>query len=189
MRLRSMMVLAAACAGLSGCATMVNPGKTRSAATPVSNGTQVKTARLHLKNTGPVLAVYAGNTPLEIRDEADHDDHVRLCRLFSENPLGDPPGMVTVSTNCMNSILAPYVELPKSGAHTLRLVRPDGEATVTVKTGTHWQWFWLNGVCLGLIPACWAVDIASGSWSYYGSLDVAHAVRAAGGSTVAASHE
>jgi len=170
------LVAVAACAMTSGCATLVNPGGVHKTS-PANGGSGVKTARLRLENTGPVLSVYNGATPLVIRDAASHDDHVRLCRLFAENPLGDPPGMVTVSTNCMNSILEPYVDLPKKGAHTLRLVRNGQEATVTVQAGMHWQWFWLNGVCLPLVWACWGVDVAMGSWSYFGRLDVAQAFR------------
>jgi len=184
---RSKVLAVGVCALLTGCATVTNPGKSRSV--EADGGSHVKMARLQLKHTGPVLAVYNGTTPLQIRDAANHEEHVSACRLFADNPLGDPPGMVTVSSNCMNSILSPYVELPKSGTHTLRLVRPDGEATVSVKTSTHWQWFWLNGVCLPLVWACWGVDIASGSWSYYGSLDVAGAMRSSRTRTAAVSHD
>lgn len=177
MRFQSMVVLAAVCAGLSGCATAVNPRRTHSVLPP-NGGSRVKMTRLVLENTGPVLSVFDvenGDTPLQIRDFADHDKHVEMCRVFADNPLGDPPGMVTVSSNCMNSILIPYVELPKSGRHTLRLVRSGREITVTVKASTHWQWFWLNGLCFPLVWACWGVDIALGSWSYYGDLDVTQA--------------
>ena len=125
------------CALLSGCATLVNPGKSRSVE-PAGGGSNVKVARLRLRNTGPELAVYNGANRLEVQDEASHDLHVTVCRTFQENGT-EPPGMVTVSRDCMSRILFPYVELPKSGRHMLRLVRPDGEATVTVKAGMHWQ--------------------------------------------------
>lgn len=183
MRFRLMVVLVGA-AALSGCATLVNPGKTHSVETGNGNS-RVRVARLRLENTGPVLDVYNGNTRLEIRDAATHDERVFLCQRF-ESMATDPPGMVTVSVGCMNSILMPYVDLPKSGTHTLRLVRNGQETTVTVKASTHWQWFWLNGVCLPLVWACWGLDIASGSWSYYGSLDVVQAFLHPGRSASAA---
>ena len=181
------VVAVGVCALLSGCATLVNPGKSRSVETG-SGDTRVKVARLRLNHTGPVLDVYNGGTQLQIRDAANHDDHVTICRKY-ELAATDPPGMVTVSTSCMNSILWPYVELPKSGTHTLRLVRPDGEATVAVRTSTHWQWLYLNVVCLTFMPACWGVDIVAGSWSYYGSVDVANAFRSAGTRTASVSHD
>lgn len=187
MRFRSMVVLAAAGAGLSGCAMVVNPGKTRSVLPP-GGASRVKVSRLRLENTGPVLDVYNGTTRLEIRDAATRDQRVMICRRW-ETAAIDPPGMATVSTSCMNSILMPYVELPKSGTHALRLVRNGQETTVSVKASTHWQWFWLNGVCLPLVWACWGVDIATGSWSYFGSVDVANAFQSAGVRTAAVSHD
>ena len=186
MQFRLMMVLVGA-ATLSGCATLVNPGKSRSVE-PAGGGSNVKVARLRLRNTGPVLAVYNGATPLDIRDEASHDLHVTLCRTFHEDGT-EPPGLVTVNADCMSRIVFPYVELPKSGRHMLRLVRPDGEVTVTVKAGMHWQWIWLNGVCFAAAPLCWGVDAVSGNWSYFGTLDVANAMRTAGARTAAATRD
>jgi len=177
----------AVCALLSGCAMVTNPGKSRSVVPP-EGGQRVKVARLRLEHTGPVLDVYNGTTRLQIRDAATEEDRVFLCRRYEAAAM-DPPGMVTVSVGCMNSILMPYVELPKSGTHSLRLVRNGQETTVSIKASTHWQWFWLNGVCLPLVWACWGLDIATGSWSYFGSLDVDHAMRSPSVSTAAVSHD
>ena len=159
----------------AGCATMSNPGGQHTLA-PANGGPTVRVARVSLKNPRGLQAVFEGDRQLEIRDAATYHDHTILCRRFTAD---DVPGMITVSRSCMDAILWPYVELPK-GSHSLRLVGERGEATVTVSTHLHIGWFWANGVWFAAAPIGWAVDLASGSWTYFGSVDVAREFGLAG---------
>lgn len=174
------IVAIAGSVALAGCATMVNPYKIHTV-TP-ANGRRTTVTRLELNHTGSQLAVYDGAERLDIHDAADEHFHSVVCYRF--DPDHPPPrGMIWVDSNCMHAILEPYIELDKSMPHTLRLVRPSGEASVTVAAGTHWQWFWFNGIWGPAAPIGWAVDLAKGSWRYYTSLDVDHAFRSAATAT------
>ncbi len=159
---------------LAGCATVVNPARMHTVQPAM--GRRVTVTRLELRNYPARLDVYDGPERLEIQDAADEHFHTVACARFDANHPA-PRGMIWVDRDCMHAILEPYVELDKSTAHTLRLVAPEGETTVTISAGTHWQWFWLNGVWGPAAPVGWAVDLAKGSWRYYGTLDVEHAFR------------
>ena len=178
-RIRTMAALAA-CALLAGCATMVNPGKSRTVSPAESGtGTSARTARLRFRNWAGLQAVYENGRQLTFQDEADHDAHVLFCETWDGTTMPAGRGMVwvTVDRSCMNAILFPYIELDKSVPHTLEIVTDRGRATVNVKAGMHIQWFWFNGVWGPAAPIGWAVDIARGSWNYFGSVDVAQAMQ------------
>jgi hypothetical protein len=169
MRVVAMMM----CAGLAACATMVNPGRIAPSASPVG-----PTARVELRHARGLQAIYENGAPVAILDAADHDTHVSVCRTYRETG-ATPAGWVTVNADCMSWTLLPYIELAKSGSHSLRIVTDRGEATRTMNAHLHIQWFWLNGVWLAAAPVGWVVDVASGRMNYFGSLDIADAMGSA----------
>lgn len=169
------LLVVGASALLGACATMVNPGKTRMVE-PMTGGPHVKVGRLKLEHAPRIrfrdgaggretwgLDVYDGNTRLQIMDESDDALRDRMCRV----------GLTLIDTVCTHTILYPYVELNRAVPHTLRLVSAAGAATVTVRARVHFQWIWFNAIWGVAMPIGWAVDAASGSWQYFGNLDVA----------------
>ena len=164
------IVAVAACGMLAACATVVNRGRVAPAP---GGGT---TARLRLDHVQGLQAIYADGTQLAIHDEATQQDHVSFCRTFNESAGSYARGWVTVDRDCMTWIIAPYVELQRGVPHQVRVVTARGEATETVQSRMHIQWFWLNGVLLAAAPVGWVVDLASGRMNYFGGFDVADAV-------------
>jgi hypothetical protein len=155
------------CVLLAGCATMSNPGRVHTVVSP--EGLHVKVASLYLKGTNGHLDIYEGNRRLEIREgTGDHESWVRMCR--AANNFGDGGA-------CEDAIFFPMLELDRGVPHTLRMVHNGQEATVTVEAHMHWGWIWANGVWFAAAPIGWAVDAASGDWSYFSELDVARTFR------------
>jgi hypothetical protein len=143
-------------AALSGCAAMMNPGGV-ARVSPGGGSPPVKMAALDLVNMSRDVSIYEGNRLLPIA-ETENQDLLRIHRAMCAEP-------------CATYAYA-HIYLDRSGPHTLRLTGGGREGTVTVERGLHVRWIFFDALWGPAAFVAWAVDGATGSWSYYRPLDV-----------------
>ena len=172
-RLYPFALLALAAAPLGGCATMSHGYLTTKRQ---ENGRDVKLEQMNLDHASPDLHIYEGDAELPIERVVDKRHHV------IENALSAAAAQARVN-GCLGRCTAYYtykdeggigpgVYLDPTRPHTLRFVRGDQQATVTVKKSFKVRWYFLDMAWLALGPVAWVVDGVTGSWNEFPRLDV-----------------
>ena len=184
-RLYALAVWAILAAPLAGCATMYHR----------SNGLRIKVDEdgrkqdrlaLNLDHASRDLRIYEDGDELTISPVKDHifanalSNELRRSIARGAANASCPAGSVCTYNWDEATEYGPAVFLDPHRSHTLRLVRGDQEATVTVKT--HWRpkWYFYDMFLFMFGPVGWVVDGVTGSWNTFSRLDVDRAFRRAG---------
>jgi hypothetical protein len=185
-RLYPLAILAMAVGPLAGCATLFHRGNGLTA-TVQENGQEVRLLAMNLDHATPDLRIYEDGVELPIAKVKDHIVSNAIRSSVSEAVArGGCSGVCSYSWTERTSF-GPGVFLNPHRPHTLRLVRGDQEAMVTVKTSWRIKWYFANMLLFVAAPVGWVVDGVTGSWNEFSRLDVDRAFRnatpAAGGAS------
>jgi hypothetical protein len=187
-RLYALAIWALTSAPLAGCATFYHRGNGLRV-TEVEGGQRVSKLALNLDHATRDLRVFENGVEVPISPVKDRIFANALSSSLHEAiargaAAGSCSGVCTYSWD-ETTEYGPGLFLDPHREHTLRLVRGDQEATVTVKT--HWRpkWYFFDMFLFVLAPVGWVVDGVTGSWNDFSRLDVDRAFhqasRSAGG--------
>jgi hypothetical protein len=179
-RLYALAIWALASAPLAGCATMYHRSNGLRVRTQ-EDGRTVTRLAMNLDHATRDLRIYEDGQELMISPVKDH-----IFANALDNSLRQAVARGAAAGSCSGvcaynwdetTEYGPAVFLDPHRPHTLRLVRGDQEATVTVKT--HWRpkWYFYDMFLFVLGPVGWVVDGATGSWNTFSRLDVNRAFR------------
>ena len=183
-RLYPLALLAIAIAPLGGCATMYHSGPGR-AIKAADNSEHVKLVAVNLDHATPDLHIYEDGVEIPLSPVQDKiwSDAIKnsLRRGVAEGAASSCTGRCTYNWTETTSF-GPGIYLNPHRPHTLRLVRGDQQATVTMKTSWRIKWYFYDMFLFVLGPVGWVVDGATGSWNEFPRLDVDRAFRNAAAS-------
>jgi len=183
-RLYPLALLALAAGPLGGCATLYHSGRGR-AAKGEENGQQVKLVAVNLDHATPELHIYEGDVEIPLSPVQDKiwSDAIKnsLREGVARGAASGCTGVCTYSWT-EKTTFGPGIYLNPHHPHTLRLVRGDQQATVTLKTSWRVKWYFFNMALFVLAPVGWVVDGVTGSWNEFPRLDVDRAFRNAAAS-------
>jgi len=188
-RLYSLAILAMVAGPLAGCATLFHRGNGLTAQAQ-ENGQEVRLLAMNLDHATPDLRIYEDGVELPIAKVKTHIVSNAIKSSVSEAvargaAAGSCTGVCSYSwTETTN--FGPGVFLNPHRSHTLRLVRGDQEAMVTVKTSWRIKWYFANMLFFVAAPIGWVVDGVTGSWNEFSRLDVDRAFRNATASAAGA---
>jgi hypothetical protein len=174
---------------LAGCATLANGALKVKAQ---ENGQQVGLLPMNLDHATPDLRIYEGDVEIpisQVRDPTFANAFKNALReAAARGAAAHSPTCVGVCTYSWTETtqFGPGVFLNPKRPHTLRLVRGDRQATVTLKTSFRVKWYFLDMVFFPLAPVAWVVDGVTGSWKEFSRLDVDRAFRNATASAAGA---
>ena len=178
-RLYPLALLALASGPLGGCATMYHSGPGRATKGP-DNGQQVKLVAVNLDHATPDLHIYEGDVEIPLSPVQDKiwSDAIKnsLRRGVAEGAASGCTGVCTYNWT-ERTTFGPGIYLNPHRPHTLRLVRGDQQATVTLKTSWRVKWYFYDMFLFVLGPVGWVVDGVTGSWNEFPRLDVDRAFR------------
>ena len=181
-RLYPLALLALAAGPLGGCATLANGALKVKAQ---ENGREVGLLPVNLDHATPDLRIYEGDAEIQISQVYDQTfanafknglREVAAREAAKGSPRCQMGGSCSYSWT-ETTRYGPGVFLNPKRPHTLRLVRGDQQATVTMKTSWRVKWYFLDMVWLALGPVAWVVDGVTGSWNEFSRLDVDRAFR------------
>jgi hypothetical protein len=182
-RLYALAIWAMTTAPLAGCATMYHRGNGLRVKVE-ENGRKVDRLALNLDHASRDLRIFENGEELTISPVKDHifanalDNSVRQAVAHGA-AAASCVGVCTYNWDEVTEY-GPAVFLDPHRSHTLRLVRGDQEASVTVKTHFRPKWYFYDMFLFVLGPVGWVVDGVTGSWNDFSRLDVDRALRRAG---------
>jgi hypothetical protein len=190
-RLYPLAILAMAIGPLAGCATAFHRGNGLTAKAQ-ENGQEVRLLAMNLDHATRDLRIYEGDVEVPISPVRDHIWANAIKSSLREAvargaAAGSCSGVCTYNWN-ETTEFGPGVFLNPHRPHTLRLVRGDQQATVTVNTSWRLKWYFYDMALFVLAPVGWVVDGVTGSWNEFSRLDVDRAFRSATASAAGAMH-
>lgn len=178
-RLYPLAILAMAVGPLAGCATLFHRGAGWTAKAQ-ENGHEVRLLAMNLDHASRDLHIYEDGVELPISPVKDHIwANAIKSSLREAVARGAASGCTGVCTYSWNETteFGPGVFLNPRRPHTLRLVRGDQQAIVTVKSSVRVKWYFYNLALFVFAPVGWVVDGVNGSWNEFSRLDVDRAFR------------
>jgi len=176
-RLYPLALLAMAAGPLGGCATMYHSGLGR-ATRGVDNGREMKLVGVNLDHATQDLHIYEGDVEIPVSPVQD-----KIWSNAIKNSLrqGVAEGAASYAA-CGQAVctykwtetttFGPGIYLNPHRPHTLRLVRGNQQATVTLDTSFRIKWYFFDMFLFVLGPVGWVVDGVTGSWNEFPRLDV-----------------
>jgi len=184
-RLYPLALLALAAGPLGGCATMYHTGLGRSTRGQ-DGGREMKLVAVNLDHVTPDLHIYEGDVEIPLSPVQDKiwSNAIKnsLRQGIAEGSVAGCQQVVCKYSWTERTTFGPGIYLNPHRPHTLRLVRGDQQATVTLDTSFRIKWYFFDMFLFVAGPIGWVVDGVTGSWNEFPRLDVDRAFREAAAS-------